>query len=61
MHDRRPPKMIILDLDISISSTHGDPILMADDNLHPSGNVYTPWAYTIVSLAELALLKEETP
>ena len=57
MHDRRPPKMIILDLDISISSTHGDPILMADDNLHPSGNVYTPWAYTIVSLAELALLK----
>ena len=39
----------------------GDPTLVADDNLHPSGNVYTPWADTIVRLTELALLKEETP
>ncbi len=37
------------------------PTLVADDNLHPSGKVYTPWADTIVPLAELALLKEETP
>ncbi len=34
---------------------------VADDNLHPSGKVYTPWADTIVPLAEMALLKEETP
>ena len=39
----------------------GDPTLVADDNLHPSGKVYTPWGDTIVPLAELALLKEETP
>ncbi len=39
----------------------GDPTLVADDNLHPSGKVYTPWADTIVPLAELALLEEETP
>ena len=31
----------------------------ADDNLHPSVKEYTPWAYTIVLLAESALLKEE--
>ncbi len=30
---------------------------VANDNLHPSGKVYTPWADTIVPLAELALLK----
>ena len=35
--------------------------LVADDNLHFSGKVYTPWGDTIVPLAELALLKEETP
>ena len=34
--------------------------LAADDNLHPSEKVYTPWADTIVLLAESALLKEET-
>ncbi len=34
---------------------------VADDNLHPSGKVYTPWAGTIVPLAESALLKDETP
>ncbi len=34
---------------------------VAGDNLHPSGKVYAPWADTIVPLAELALLKEETP
>ncbi len=34
--------------------------LAADDNLHPSGKVYTPWADTIVPLAESALLKERT-
>ncbi len=28
---------------------------------HPSGKVVTPWAGTIVPLAESALLKEETP
>ncbi len=39
----------------------GDPTLVADDNLHPSGKVYTPWADIIVPLAESALLKEETP
>ena len=38
----------------------GDPTLVADDNLHPSGKVYTLWAYTIVPLAESDLLKEET-
>ena len=27
----------------------------------PSGKLYTPWADTIVPLAESALLKEETP
>ena len=32
--------------------------LAADDNLHPSEKVYTPWADTIVPLAESALLKE---
>ncbi len=30
----------------------------ADDNLHPSGKVHTPWVDTIVPLAESALLKE---
>ena len=34
--------------------------LAADDNLHPSEKVYTPWADTIVPLAESALLKEKT-
>ena len=34
--------------------------LAADANLHPSEKVYTPWAGTIVRLAKLALLKEET-
>ncbi len=34
--------------------------LAADDNLHPSEKVYTPWADTIVPVAESALLKEET-
>ena len=38
-----------------------DPTLVADNNLHPSGKVYTPWGDTIVPLPELALLKEETP
>ena len=38
----------------------GDPTLVADANLHASGYAYTPWAGTIVSLAESALLKEET-
>ncbi len=38
----------------------GDPTLVADNNLHASGKVCTPWADTIVSLAESALLKEET-
>ena len=33
---------------------------MADDNLHPSGNVPTPWADTIVPLVKSALLKEKT-
>ena len=32
--------------------------LAVDDNLHPSEKVYTPWADTIVPLAESALLKE---
>ena len=32
--------------------------LTADDNLHLSEKVYTPWADTIVPLAESALLKE---
>ena len=32
--------------------------LAADDNLRPSERVYTPWADTIVPLAESALLKE---
>ena len=39
----------------------GDPILVADDNLHPSGKVHTPWADTNVPLVKSALLKEETP
>ncbi len=34
--------------------------LLAGDNLHLSEKVYTPWAGTIVPLAESALLKEET-
>ncbi len=34
--------------------------MAVDDNLHPSEKVYTPWADTIVPLAELALLKEKT-
>ena len=34
---------------------------VADDNLHRSGKVHTPWAHTIVPLAESALLKEKTP
>ncbi len=34
--------------------------LAADDDLHPSEKVYTPWADTIVPLTESALLKEET-
>jgi len=34
--------------------------LMANNNLRPSEKVYTPWADTIVYLAESALLKEET-
>ena len=34
--------------------------LAAEDNLHPSKKVYTPWADTIVRLAESALIKEET-
>ncbi len=34
---------------------------VADDNLHPSGKVHTPWADTIVPLVKSALLKEETP
>ena len=34
---------------------------VADDNLHPSGKVHTPWADTIVPLAESALIKEQTP
>ena len=37
----------------------GDPNLVAVNNLHPSGKVYTPWADPIIPLAELALLKEE--
>ena len=34
--------------------------LAAGDNLHPFEKVYTPWANTIVPLAESALLIEET-
>ena len=34
---------------------------VADDNLHPSGKVHTPWADTIVPLVKSALLKDETP
>ena len=34
--------------------------LAANDTLHPSEKVYTPWADTIVPLTESALLKEET-
>ncbi len=34
---------------------------VAGDTLHPSGEVHTPWADTIVPLVESALLKEETP
>ena len=34
--------------------------LAADDNLHPSEKMYTPWADTIVPLAESALFKEKT-
>ena len=34
---------------------------VADDNLHPSGKVHTPWADTIVPLVKSALLIEETP
>ena len=34
---------------------------VADDNLHLSGKVHTPWADTIVPLVESALLKEKTP
>ncbi len=34
---------------------------VADDNLHPSGKVHTPWADTIVPLVKSALLNEETP
>lgn len=34
--------------------------LAADDNLHPSEKVYTPWVDPIVPVAESALLKEET-
>ena len=34
--------------------------LAADDNLHPSEKVYTPWADTFGPLAESALLKEKT-
>ncbi len=34
--------------------------LAADDNLPHSEKVYTPWADTIVPLAESVLLKEET-
>ena len=37
----------------------GDPTLVADDSLHPSGKMYTPWADAIVPLAELALIKAE--
>ena len=33
--------------------------LTADDNLHLSEKVYTPWSDTIVPLAESALLKEK--
>ena len=33
---------------------------VADDNLHPSGNVPTPWADTIVPRVKSALLKEQT-
>ena len=40
--------------------TGGDPILVADDNLHPSVKVYTPSADTTVSLDEPAVLKERT-
>jgi len=39
----------------------GDPTLVADDNLPPSGKVHTTWAHTLVNLVEWALLKEETP
>ena len=38
----------------------GDQTLVADNNLHPSRNVFTLWANTIVPLAESALLKEGT-
>jgi len=38
----------------------GNPTLVANDSLRPSGKVYTPWADTIVPLAESALLKAET-
>ncbi len=34
---------------------------VVDDYLHPSGKVHAPWVDTIVSLAESAVLKEETP
>ena len=38
----------------------GDQTLVANNNLHPSRKLFTPWANTIVPLAELALLKEGT-
>ena len=41
-------------------ATVGRLTLAADDNLHPSEKMYTPWANTIVPLAESALLKEGT-
>lgn len=34
---------------------------VADDNLHPSGNLHGPWADTLVPLVKSALLMEETP
>ncbi len=41
VHDRRPPKMIILDMDSSVSPTHGDQEGTAD-NRHFGCTCYHP-------------------
>ena len=55
VHDRRPPKMIILDMDSSVSPTHGEQDGTAY-NGHFGCSCYSKWASTDGQISKSGLL-----
>ena len=51
----------IINITTIFRQANGNPTLVAGDNLHPFGKISTTWAYTIVTMVEWALPKEESP